>query len=89
MKYKLFLEQEYKDFNGELEPTHVIDSSDLMIDWDITNFCKYLYSERDGWEWMKDSDERILAIDESGNKRYFVFELDYEPTFFVMESETK
>ena len=89
MKYQLFLEQEYKDFDGELEPTYVIDSSEFMIDWDIREFCKYLYSERDGYEWMKDSFERILAIDESGNKRYFVFELDYEPTFFVMESEAK
>jgi hypothetical protein len=89
MKYKLFLESEYNDWEGDLEPSKVVDSSDLMIDYEVGQFCKYLYSERDGWEWMKNSDDRIIAIDESGDKRYFVFELDYEPIFFVMESETK
>ena len=89
MKYKLFLESEYNDWGGDIEPSQVVDTSDFMIDYEVGQFCKYLYDHCDGWEWMKNSDDRIIAIDESRNKRYFTFELDYKPVFFVMESETK
>jgi len=89
MKYKIYLEQEYKDFNGDLEPDREIECNPEWLDYELGDYCKYLYDQRDGWEWMKDSSERILAIDESGNKLYFVFELDYEPSFLVMESKTQ
>lgn len=87
MKYKIYLEQEYNDFNGDLEPDQEIECDPIMLDHGLKDYCDYLYSNRDGWEWMKDSDERILAIDESGNKKYFAFELDYEPVFYVSESK--
>ena len=90
MKYKIYLEEEYNDFNGDLEPDREIECDPFMLDYELKEYCDYLYSERDGWEWMKDSDERIIAIDESGKMQYFVFGLDYEPVFYVSESkETK
>lgn len=90
MKYKIYLEEEYNDFNGDLEPDHEIECSNfIFLDYELQEYCKYLYSNRDGWEWMKDSDERIIAIDESGKKSYFNFELDYEPVFYVSESRTE
>ena len=86
MKYKIYLEDEYNDFNGDLEPDWELECSNtILLDFDLKEYCKYLYDERGGWEWMKDSSERILAIDESGEKLYFTFELDFEPTFYVSE----
>jgi hypothetical protein len=90
MKYKVYLEQEYKDFNSGLEPDWEIECDPIMLDYELREFCEYLYDNCDGWEWMKNSDERIIAIDESGEMSYYVFELDYEPVFYVSESrETK
>ena len=87
MKYKIYLEQEYKDFDGELEPDREIECEPDWLDYELKEYCDYLYSERDGWEWMKDSDERILAIDESGEKSYYSFEVDYEPVFYVHKNK--
>lgn len=88
MKYKIYLEQEYKDFDGNLEPDWELEcSNSMLLDFDLKEYCKYLYRNRDGWEWMRDSDERILAIDESGNKSYYSFEVDYEPVFYISESK--
>lgn len=86
MKYKLYLEQEYKDFDGNLEPDKEVEADELYgLDYQISVYCRYLYHDRDGWEWMKNSDELILAIDEQGNMKKFGFELDFEPTFYVSE----
>lgn len=85
MKYKIYLEQEYKDFNGDLEPDREIECEPDWLDYELKDYCEYLYNNRDGWEWMKDSDERIIAVDESGEMSYYVFELDYEPVFYVSE----
>lgn len=87
MKYKIYLEQEYKDFDGELEPDREIECEPDWLDYELKDYCDYLYSNCDGWEWMKDSFERILAIDESGNKSYYSFEVDYEPVFYISESK--
>ena len=87
MRYKIYLEQEYNDFNGDLEPSWEVECDPIMLDYELQDYCKYLYNERDGWEWMKDSDERIIAVDESGEMQYFVFELDYEPVFYVSKSK--
>lgn len=90
MKYKLYLEEEYKDFNGDLEEDMTVECSNFItLDYDIKEYCKYLYNNRDGWEWMKNSDERIVAVDENGEVYYFHFEVEYEPTFYVSESNEK
>ena len=90
MKYKIYLEDEYKSFDGDLEPDWEIEcSNSMLLDFDLKGYCEYLYNNRDGWEWMKDSDERIIAIDESGEMLYFYFELDYEPVFYVSEAKEK
>ena len=87
MKYKIYLEEEYRDFTGELEPDRVIECEPDWLDYELKDYCDYVYSNRDGWEWMKDSNERILAIDESGNKMYYSFELNFEPVFYISESK--
>lgn len=87
MRYKIYLENEYKDFNGDLDPDHEIECDPIWLDYELQDYCKYLYNERDGWEWMRDSKERIVAVDESGELSYYVFELDFEPTFYVSESK--
>jgi hypothetical protein len=88
MKYKLYLEDEYKDFNGDLDEDMTVECSNfIMLDYELKEYCDYLYSNRDGWEWMKGSDERILAIDESGEKSYYSFEVDFEPTFWVYKNK--
>lgn len=88
MKYRIYLEQEYKDFDGNLDPDRVIECENShWLDYELTQYCKYLYDNRDGWEWMRDSDERILVIDESGNKLYYSFEVDYEPVFYISKSK--
>jgi hypothetical protein len=51
----------------------------------LGEFCDYLYSERDGWEWMKNSTETIVVVDEEGTVRRYSFELEYEPSFYVTE----
>ena len=87
MKYKIYLEEEYNSFDGDLEPDWEIECSNSMfLDFDLKGYCEYLYNNRDGWEWMKGSNERIIAIDESGEILYFNFELEYEPVFYVSES---
>jgi hypothetical protein len=85
VKYKIYLEQEYKDFNGELEPDREIECELDWLNYELKDYCDYLYNMRDGWEWMKDSDERIIAVDESGKLSYYSFEVDYEPVFYVSE----
>jgi hypothetical protein len=87
MKYKIYLEQEYKDFKGELEPDREIECSPGWLDSLLMDYCKYLYDMRDGWEWMKDSTERILAIDESGEMLYYSFEVEFKPTFLVYKNK--
>lgn len=87
MKYRIYLEDEYRDFAGELEPDREIECDPDWLDYELKDYCDYLYNERDGWEWMKNSDERILAIDESGNKLYYSFEVDYEPVFYVHKNK--
>jgi hypothetical protein len=87
MKYKIYLEDEYRDFAGELEPDSEIECDPDWLDLELKDYCDYLYSNRDGWEWMKDSDERILAIDESGKMLYYSFEVEYEPVFYISESK--
>ena len=87
MKYRIYLEQEYRDFAGDLEPDREIECELDWLDYELKDYCDYVYSNRDGWEWMKDSTERILAIDESGNKLYYSFELDFEPVFYISESK--
>ena len=83
MKYKVYLEQEYKDYNADLEPDWEVECDPIMLDYELQDYCKYLYDNCDGWEWMRDSDERIIAVDESGEMSYYVFEVDYEPVFYV------
>jgi len=85
MKYRIYLEDEYRDFAGDLEPDWEIECSPDLLDCELKDYCDYVYSNRDGWEWMRDSDDRILAVDESGNKLYYGFELDFEPVFYVHE----
>ena len=85
MKYKIYLEQEYNDFNGDLEPDSEIECDPIFLDYELKEYCEYLYDNRDGWEWMKNSDERIIAVDENGELSYYVFELDYQPVFYVSE----
>ena len=86
MKYKIYLENEYNEFNGDLEPDWKIECNPVMLDYELQEYCDHLYSNSDGWEWMKDSDERIIAIDESGKVSYYHFNLDYEPVFYVSEA---
>lgn len=86
MRYKIYLENEYKDFNGDMAPDREIECDPIWLDYELQDYCKYLYNERDGWEWMRDSKERIVAVDESGELSYYVFELDFEPTFYVSEN---
>ena len=87
MKYKIYLEQEYKGFDGDLDFSYLIECDPVMLDCELTKYCEYLYDNCGGWEWMKNSNERILAIDENGNKTYFAFEVDYEPVFYISESK--
>ena len=87
MKYKIYLEEEYTDFAGQLEPDRVIECDPEWLEFKLKNYCDDLYSNRDGWEWMKDSDERILAIDESGKMSYYSFEVDYEPVLYVHKTK--
>jgi hypothetical protein len=87
MKYKIYLEQEYRDFAGDLEPDREIECEPNWLDYELTQYCKYLYDMRDGWEWMRNSDERILAIDESGEVSYYSFEVDFEPVFYISKSK--
>jgi hypothetical protein len=87
MKYKIYLEDEYQDFAGDLEPDREIECSPDWLDYELKDYCDYLYSNRDGWEWMKGSSERILAIDESGEKLYYSFEVEFEPTFYVYKNK--
>jgi hypothetical protein len=84
MKYRIYLEDEYED---DLEPDREIECEPDWLDIELKDYCEYLYNERDGWEWMKNSDERILAIDESGNKLYYHFEVDFKPVFYISESK--
>lgn len=87
MKYKIYLEDDYNGSDGDLEPDREIECDPILLDYELKDYCDYIYSERDGWEWMKDSDERILAIDESGNKSYYEFVLEYEPVFYVYKNK--
>ena len=90
MKYKIYLEAElYEEFDVNIEPDREIECVPDLLDYELQEICKYIYYNCDGWEWMKDSNERILAIDETGKISYFVFEIDYEPVFYVSESKTK
>jgi len=87
MKYKIYLEDEYDSFDGDLDPDWEIECDPIMLDYELKEYCDYLYSNRDGWEWMRDSDERILAVDETGEVSYYGFEVEYEPVFYVHESK--
>lgn len=88
MKYKLYLEEEYKDFNGDLEEDMTVECSDfIMLEHELKQYCEHLYDNRDGWEWMKNSNERIVAVNENGEVFYFQFMLQYEPYFYVSESK--
>lgn len=80
MKHFFYTESEYND---EWECDFIRDENPDWIDLHVSDFYKYLYHERDGWEWMKDSSERIVVVGEDGSVRYFNFELQFEPTFFI------
>ena len=82
MKYSFYIESDYKD--GE-ESDYVCDASPEWVELHVRDFCKHLYHERDGWEWMKDTSERVVIVGEDESVRYFSFELEYEPTFFTLE----
>lgn len=89
MKYRVYLENEYDESYHDNESGWQIECQPNWLDYELKEFCDHVYSNCDGWEWMKNSDERIIAIDETGKKLYFSFELDYEPVFYVSESKTK
>ena len=82
MKYSFYIESDYKDRE---ESDYVYDESPEWVELHVRDFCKHLYYERDGWEWMKDTSERIVVVGEDGSVRCFSFELEYEPTFFTLE----
>ena len=82
MKHFFYTESEYKD---GWECDFIRDEDPKWIDLYVSEFCKYLYDFRDGWEWMKDSPEKIIVVNELGEIRYFNFALDLEPSFYVSE----
>jgi hypothetical protein len=83
MKYLFYTGDEYQD-GWECDFVKEV-SHPLYIDVYVREFCDYLYSERDGWEWMKNSTETIVVVDEEGTVRRYSFELEYEPSFYVTE----
>jgi hypothetical protein len=83
MKYKVCLESEYAD---DFEPDWEIVCEPDWLGYELKEYCDHLYSNCDGWEWMKNSSDRIIAIDESGKVSYYSFEVDYEPVFYVSEA---
>lgn len=59
------------------------------MDAAVEEFCQHCYSERDGWEWMKDSEQKIIVVDEENVSHTYYFDLDFKPTFYVSEIETE
>jgi len=55
MKYKIYLEDEYDSLDGDLDPDWEIECDPIMLDFELKEYCDYLYSNRDGWEWTKES----------------------------------
>jgi hypothetical protein len=82
MKYRLFL-----DSRGEtIEDASVFE--DVCSAYAIEQYCKYLYDNCDGWEWMpKDNCSTVIrCVDENDVVKDFRFEIEYEPEFYVYEN---
>lgn len=84
MKYKLYLGTDFD--RGDLgDPYEVESKSDLDLEFRIEDFCQHLYSNCDGWEWMRNRrDCSIVAVGPNNNIKRFVYELDFEPTFLIL-----
>jgi len=51
-------------------------------------FLDYAHDNMDGWEWMpKDNGKSIVRVQQDGSETYkdFVFEVEYQPEFYVYE----
>lgn len=50
----------------------------------VNAYLHFLYSECDGWEWMKHSDVNIRCVNTATNEdKIFKWKLEYEPTFAI------
>jgi len=59
MKYRIYLEQEYKDFAGDLEPDREIECEPNWLDYELTQYCKYLLMFVDNLKFMGYTDAEI------------------------------
>lgn len=54
----------------------------------VIAYCHFLYSEGDGWEWMRNDHARtkIRCVNTLTNEETFhTFELEYEPSFYITD----
>ena len=87
MKYKLYVPA----LGETIEDAHEMDCKFGFEDLTVSDFCQHLFSNRDGWEWMKNDSgyTKIHIVDENGNESVYSFDIDYEPVFSVYKEKAK
>ncbi len=76
----------FEKYSGDVYET---ESEHLNVRSAIEEFLEFEYHNSDGWEWMtKSADNDIIIVeDDTGNKKEYLFSIDYSPEFNVYEAE--
>lgn len=56
---------------------------DWYIEHIVSRYCKNLYENSDGWEWMPRSNETIIAEIDGIVVGEYAFYIEYDPVFYV------
>lgn len=87
MKYKLYIPA----LGGTIDDAYEIDCKFDDADMVVTEYCEYLWSKCDGWEWMADTGRttKICVVDENGNQSFYSFEVDFNPVFSAWRQDVE
>lgn len=85
MKYKLYI----PDLGETIDDAHEIECKFGFEDMVVAEYCEYLWSDRDGWDWMNTGKEstKIHVVDENGNESVYTYDIDFEPVFSVTKTK--
>lgn len=81
MKYKLYVPA----LGETIDDAHEMNCKFGFEPGAVNDFCEYMYSNRDGWEWMASDGghTKIHIVDETGKESVYSFQVDFEPSFSV------
>ena len=81
MKYKLYI----PDHGETIDDAYEIECKFGFEDLVVSDYCEYIWSDRDGWDWMSrnQGSTKIHIVDEQGNESVYTFDVDFRPEFSV------